>query len=238
MKKIVECVPNFSEGRNQETIDAIAEAIVHTPGCKLIDADPGKSTNRTVYTFVGDPESVVEGALSAAREAQRRIDMRVHKGEHPRFGAMDVCPFVPVAGVTMRDCVRIAEECGQRLAEELNVPVYLYEEAARRDFRRKLPDVRQGEYEGLEKRLEDPDWKPDFGPSEFVPAWGATAVGARKFLIAYNVNILGTSNQAHRIALDLREAGRGEKEPGLLPDLKGIGWFVEEYNMAPRRRST
>ena len=232
MKKIVECVPNFSEGRNQETIEAIAGVIAGTPGCKLIDVDPGKSTNRTVYTFVGDPASVVEGALSAAREAKKRIDMRAHTGEHPRFGAMDVCPFVPVAGTTMEECVKIAEECGQRLADELEVPVYLYEQAARQDYRRKLPDVRQGEYEGLEKKLKDPDWKPDFGPSAFVPSWGATAVGARMFLVAYNVNILGTSNQAHRIALDLREAGRGEDQPGLLPDLKGIGWFVEEYNMA------
>ncbi len=165
MKKIVECVPNFSEGRNQDTIEAIAEAIAGTPGCKLIDVDPGKSTNRTVYTFVGDPASVVEGALSAAREAKRRIDMRSHKGEHPRFGAMDVCPFVPVAGTTMEACVKIAEECGQRLANELDVPVYLYEQAARQDYRRKLPDVRQGEYEGLEKKPKDPDWKPDFGPS-------------------------------------------------------------------------
>jgi glutamate formiminotransferase/formiminotetrahydrofolate cyclodeaminase len=232
MKKIVECVPNFSEGRDPATIEAIAEAIRGTPGCRLLDVDPGASTNRTVYTFVGDPQSVVEGALAAARVARERIDMRRHKGEHPRFGALDVCPFVPVAGVSMEDCAAIAREFGRRAAEELQVPFFLYEEAAEHDYRRKLPDVREGEYEGLPEKLKDPRWKPDFGPAAFVPAWGATATGARKFLIAYNVNILGTSNQAHRIALNLREAGRGEDAPGRLKDVKGMGWFVDEYNLA------
>ncbi len=232
MKQIIECVPNFSEGRNAETIEAIAEAIRKTPGCKLIDTDPGKSTNRTVYTFVGDPDSVVEGALAAAREAKRRIDMRRHKGEHPRFGAMDVCPFIPVRGATMRDCVEVSKKFAERAAEELSIPIFLYEESSGRDYRRKLPDIRKGEYEGLKEKLRDPEWKPDYGPAEFVPSWGATAVGARKFLIAYNVNILGTSNQAHRIALNLREAGRGENEPGRLKELKGLGWFVDEYNLA------
>lgn len=232
MKKIVECVPNFSEGRNRETIDAIARAIRETDGCTLLDVDPGASTNRTVYTFVGAPQAVVEGALASARVAKTRIDMRKHTGEHPRFGAMDVCPFIPVKDVTMAECVEIAREFGRRAAEELKVPFYLYEEAATQDYRRKLPDVRSGEYEGLEEKLKYPDWKPDFGPAEFVPSWGATATGARMFLIAYNVNILGTSNQAHRIALNLREAGRGEDEPGRLKDVKGMGWFVDEYNMA------
>ncbi len=232
MKKIVQCVPNFSEGRNRETIDAIARAISETPGCTLLDVNPGASTNRTVITFVGDPESIVEGALNAAREAGARIDMSHHKGEHPRFGALDVCPFVPVANITMEECVAIAETFGRRLGEELNVPVYLYENAARQDYRRTLPDIRRGEYEGLPKKLRDPAWKPDFGPAAFVPSWGATATGARMFLIAYNVNILGTSNQAHRIALNLREAGRGEKQPGRLKAVKGMGWFVGEYNMA------
>jgi len=232
MKKIVECVPNFSEGRNPETIEAIAQAIRETPGCRLLDVDPGASTNRTVYTFVGSPEAVVEGALAAARVARERIDMRTHKGEHPRFGAMDVCPFIPVVGVTMEECVVIAKDFGRRAAEELQVPLFLYEEAAEHDYRRKLPDVREGEYEGLAARLDDPRWSPDFGPAEFVPSWGATATGARKFLIAYNVNILGTSNQAHRIALNLREAGRGEDEPGRLKDVKGMGWYVDEYNLA------
>ncbi|BBO76947.1 hypothetical protein DSCW_43640 [Desulfosarcina widdelii] len=232
MKKIVECVPNFSEGRNPETIEAIAQAIRETPDCRLLDVDPGASTNRTVYTFVGSPEAVVEGALAAARVARKRIDMRSHKGEHPRFGAMDVCPFIPVVGVTMEECVAIAKDFGRRAAEELQVPFFLYEEAAGHDYRRKLPDVRAGEYEGLAARLDDPRWSPDFGPAEFVPSWGATATGARKFLIAYNVNILGTSNQAHRIALNLREAGRGEDEPGRLKDVKGMGWYVDEYNLA------
>lgn len=232
MRKIVECVPNFSEGRNMETIEAIGQAISSTPGCTLLDVDPGASTNRTVVTFVGDPDSVIEGALAAARVAKERIDMSTHKGEHPRFGAMDVCPFIPVAGVTMEDCADIARQFGRRAGEELQVPFFLYEEAAGQDYRRKLPDVRQGEYEGLAERLKDPRWKPDFGPAEFVPSWGATATGARMFLIAYNVNILGTSNQAHRIALNLREAGRGEDEPGRLVDVKGMGWFVDEYNMA------
>ncbi len=232
MQKIIECVPNFSEGRNQETIDAIADVIGQTAGCKLLDVDPGASTNRTVYTFVGDPQSIVEGALAAARVAREKIDMRTHSGEHPRFGAMDVCPFVPVAGVTMEDCVAVAREFAQRAAEELNVAMYLYEEAATADYRRKLPDVRSGEYEGLAEKLEDPRWKPDFGPVRFDPRWGATATGARMFLIAYNVNILGTSQQAHRIALNVRENGRGPDEPGRLKEVKGMGWFVDEYNLA------
>jgi len=232
MKKIVECVPNFSEGRDEAVINAIADAIRETEGCTLVDVDPGKSTHRTVYTFVGDPDSVIEGALAAARVARIKIDMRNHKGEHPRFGAMDVCPFIPVAGVTMDDCVAISKKFAKRAAEELNVPFFLYEEAAKQDYRRKLPDIRQGEYEALEARLKDPQWQPDFGPSEFVPAWGATATGARMFLIAYNVNILGTSQQACRIAFNLREAGRGDNEPGRLKDVKGMGWFVDEYNMA------
>ncbi len=232
MKKIVECVPNFSEGNNKTTIEAIAQAIRTTPGCTLLDVDPGKSTNRTVYTFVGDPEAVVEGALNSAKVARQKIDMRAHKGEHPRMGAMDVCPFIPVANVTMDECVAIAKTFGRMAAEALGVPFFLYEEAAAEDYRRKLPQVRQGEYEGLARRLKDPKWKPDFGPAEFIPQWGATATGARSFLIAYNVNILGTSNQAHRIALNLREAGRGPDAPGRLKAVKGMGWFVNEYNLA------
>lgn len=232
MKKIVECVPNFSEGRNREVINAIADAIKNSAGCTLLDVDPGASTNRTVYTFVGDPESVIEGAIAAAAVAKERIDMRNHTGEHPRFGAMDVCPFIPVAGVTMEECTEISKRFAKKASEELGIPFYLYEEAAAHDYRRKLPDVRRGEYEALEARLKDPKWKPDFGPEEFVPSWGITATGARMFLIAYNVNILGTSNQAHRIALDLREAGRGKNQPGELKDVKGMGWFVAEYNMA------
>jgi len=232
MKKIIECVPNFSEGRNQKTIDAIADAIRQTAGCQILDVDPGASTNRTVYTFVGDPEAVVEGALAGARVAKELIDMRQHTGAHPRFGAMDVCPFIPVANTTMEECADVAREFGRRAGEELGLPIYLYEEASKRDYRKRLPDVRQGEYEGLAERLKEEKWKPDYGPSEFVPSWGATATGARKFLIAYNVNILGTKHQAHRIALNVREAGRNDGQPGRLKDVKGIGWFVDEYNMS------
>jgi glutamate formiminotransferase/formiminotetrahydrofolate cyclodeaminase len=232
MKKIVECVPNFSEGRNEETIAAISRAITSTEGCTLLDVDAGKSTNRTVFTFVGDPDSVVEGALAAARVAAERIDMRKHKGEHPRFGAMDVCPFIPVAGVSMQECVEISRRFAEMAAEELGVPFYLYEAAADQDYRRSLPDLRQGEYEGLAARLKERKWRPDYGPTDFVPTWGITATGARNFLVAYNVNILGTPNQAHRIALNLREAGRGDDEPGRLDEVKGMGWFVQEYNMA------
>ncbi len=232
MRKIVECVPNFSEGRDREIIDAIAEAIGNTPGCAVLDVDPGESTNRTVYTFVGSPEAVVEGALAAARVAKDRIDMRRHAGTHPRMGALDVCPFVPVANVTMDECVVCAKEFGRRAAEELAVPIYLYEAASARADRRSLKDIRAGEYEGLADKLADPAWKPDYGPATFVPTWGATAAGARFFLIAYNVNILGTKEQAHRIALDVREQGRGPDAPGLLKAVKGMGWYVDEYGLA------
>jgi glutamate formiminotransferase/formiminotetrahydrofolate cyclodeaminase len=232
MRKLVECVPNFSEGRDRAVIDAIAEAIRRTPGCSLLDVDPGQSTNRTVYTFVGSPEAVVEGALASARVARERIDMRRHKGEHPRLGAMDVCPFVPVAGVTMDDCVACARAFGERAAAELQVPVYLYEAAAGQAHRTSLKQIRAGEYEGLAEKIGKPEWVPDFGPAEFVAGWGATVTGARFFLVAYNVNLLGTKEQAHRIALDLREQGRGPGQPGRLKAVKAIGWWVEEYGMA------
>ena len=232
MKKIVECVPNFSEGRNKETIDAIADAIRQTNGCRLLDVDPGKSTNRTVYTFVGSPEAVIEGALNSARVARQKIDMRTHKGEHHRMGAMDVCPFIPVANVTMEECVDISREFGRRVADELGIPIYLYEESATLEYRKKLPQIREGQYEGLESRITTSEWKPDFGPAKFVPDWGATVTGARFFLIAYNVNLLSTPNQAHRIALNLREAGRGVDEPGRLKEVKGMGWYVQDYNLA------
>ena len=232
MRKIVECVPNFSEGRDSATIDAIAAAIRATPGCTLLDVDPGRSTNRTVFTFVGDPASVVDGALASARVARQRIDMRRHHGEHPRMGAMDVCPFVPVANVTMEECVACARDFAGRAAEELGIPIFLYEEASARDYRKALKDIREGEYEGLTDKLRRSEWAPDFGPSEFVPEWGATAAGARFFLIAYNVNVLGTKEQAHRIALDVREQGRGSEEPGMLKAVKAIGWEVAEYRVA------
>ncbi|HCY85963.1 MAG TPA: glutamate formimidoyltransferase, partial [Desulfobacteraceae bacterium] len=232
MKKIVECVPNFSEGRNMETIETIAEAIRKTPGCSLLDVDPGKSTNRTVYTFVGEPEAVVEGALASARVARERIDMRTHTGEHHRMGAMDVCPFIPVANVTMEECVEISKEFGRRAGEELGIPIYLYEESATQEYRRKLPQIREGQYEAVKDRIVMPEWKPDFGPAKFIPEWGATVTGARFFLIAYNVNLLSTPNQAHRIALNLREAGRGPEEPGQFKEVKGMGWYVADYNLA------
>lgn len=232
MRKIIECVPNFSEGRDSGVIEAIAASIRATSGCTLLDVDPGQSTHRTVYTFVGSPEAVVEAALNAARVARERIDMRTHTGEHPRMGALDVCPFVPVANVSMDECVAVSRDFARRAAEELGVPFFLYEEAADKLYRRSLPQIREGEYEGLAEKLTQPDWKPDFGPDRFVPEWGATVTGARNFLIAYNVNILGTPNQAHRIALNLREAGRGPEEPGRLTDVKGMGWFVDEYNLA------
>ncbi|XP_042371180.1 formimidoyltransferase-cyclodeaminase-like [Plectropomus leopardus] len=212
MAQLVECVPNFSEGRNKEVIDAIAAAISGTAGCSLLDVDPGASTNRTVYTFVGSPAAVVDGALNAARVAFSLIDMSKHSGEHPRTGALDVCPFIPVQNVSMDDCVHCANVFGQRLAETLQVPVYLYGEAARKDSRRSLPSVRAGEYEALPDKLKRPDWSPDFGPAQFVPPWGATVTGARKFLIAYNVNLISTKEQAHRIALDIREQGRGKDQ--------------------------
>ncbi|XP_032485195.1 formimidoyltransferase-cyclodeaminase isoform X1 [Phocoena sinus] len=238
MSQLVECVPNFSEGKSQEAwlcpqvIDAISRAVVQTPGCVLLDVDAGPSTNRTVYTFVGSPEDVVEGALNAARVAHQLIDMGRHRGEHPRMGALDVCPFIPVRGVTMDECVLCAQAFGQRLAEELCVPVYLYGEAARTASRRSLPAIRAGEYEALPEKLKQAEWAPDFGPSSFVPSWGATVTGARKFLIAFNVNLLSTREQAHRIALDLREQGRGAGQPGRLRKVQGIGWYLDEKNLA------
>ncbi|NIM47790.1 MAG: glutamate formimidoyltransferase [Gemmatimonadales bacterium] len=232
MRKIVECVPNFSEGRDRSVIDAIANAIRGTPGCTLLDVDPGESTNRTVYTFVGTPEAAVEGALNSARVARDLIDMRNHQGEHPRMGAMDVCPFVPVGGVSMEECVECATSFGRRAGEELGIPVYLYEAASRQKHRKSLKQIREGEYESLPDKIKRPEWEPDFGPAEFIPTWGATAAGARFFLVAYNVNILGTKEQAHRIALDVREQGRGPDQPGHLKAVKGIGWYVDEYNLA------
>ncbi|XP_068165622.1 formimidoyltransferase-cyclodeaminase [Antennarius striatus] len=232
MARLVECVPNFSEGRSKEVIDAIAAAISATAGCSLLDVDPGASTNRTVYTFVGSPEAVVEGALNAARQAFSLIDMRKHSGEHPRTGALDVCPFIPVQNVTMDDCVNCANAFGQKLADMLHVPVYLYGEAARQEVRRNLPSVRAGEYEALPEKLKRDEWTPDFGPASFVASWGATVTGARKFLIAYNVNLISTKEQAHRIALDIREQGRSKDQPGLLKKVQGIGWFLDEANIA------
>jgi glutamate formiminotransferase / formiminotetrahydrofolate cyclodeaminase len=230
--RIVECVPNFSEGRDPAIIEAIAEAVRQSPGVKLLDVDPGESTNRTVVTFVGEPDDVVEAAVRAAAVAYERIDMREHSGEHPRLGAVDVVPFIPVSGVTMEECVELSRRFGQRVGEELGVPVYLYEEAQPQEHRKAMRQIRSGEYEGLADRIKQPEWKPDFGPAEFNPRSGATVTGARFFLIAYNVNILGTKNQAHRLALNVREQGRGEDEPGRFKDVKGLGWELEEHAIA------
>ncbi|XP_020516450.1 formimidoyltransferase-cyclodeaminase [Labrus bergylta] len=232
MSQLVECVPNFSDGRNQQVIDAISAAISGTSGCSLLDVDPGASTNRTVYTFVGSPDAVVQGALNAARCAFSLIDMSQHSGEHPRTGALDVCPFIPVQNVSMDDCVRCANVFGEKLAEILHVPVYLYGAAARSEARRSLPSVRAGEYEALPDKLKQADWAPDFGPAQFVPSWGATVTGARKFLIAYNVNLISTKEQAHRIALNVREQGRGRDQPGRLQQVQAMGWYLDESNIA------
>ncbi len=232
MKKIVECVPNFSEGRNKSVIKAIEEAIENTTGCSLLDVDPGESTNRTVFTFVGSPSSVLEGALNSARVAREKIDMQTHTGEHHRMGAMDVCPFIPVSNISMEECVALSKEFGRRAAKELGIPIYLYEESSQRAYRKSLTRIREGQYEGLKEKIIQKKWKPDFGPAEFIPQWGATVTGARNFLIAYNVNLLSTPNQAHRIALNLRQKGRGETEPGRLKFVNGMGWYVDEYNLA------
>uniref|UniRef100_A0A8C7S5B6 Formimidoyltransferase-cyclodeaminase n=1 Tax=Oncorhynchus mykiss TaxID=8022 RepID=A0A8C7S5B6_ONCMY len=234
MAKLVECVPNFSEGRNKKVIDAIAEAISSTEGCSLLDVDPGSSTNRTVYSFVGSPQAVVEGALNAARTAFPLIDMTKHSGEHPRMGAMDVCPFIPVQNVTMEDCVNCANIFAQHLTDVMHVPVYLYGEAARKENRRSLPSVRAGEYEALSEKLKRTEWAPDYGPATFVASWGATVAGARKFLVAYNINLLSTKEQAHRIALDIREKGRSKDQVGtalLYTTLSLIWWFEPDLNL-------
>lgn len=232
MSKIIECVPNFSEGKNKETIEAIANAIKNTDGCTLLDVDPGESTNRTVYTFVGDEISIIEGALASAKIAKELIDMRKQKGEHPRMGAMDVCPFVPVANITMDECVEISKKFAERASKELGLTMYLYEYSSERDYRKKLPDIRKGEYEAMAEKVKQIGWEPDYWSGNYDPKWGCTATGARKFLIAYNINVLGTWNQAHRIALNLREAGREEGDSGRLKETKALGWFVDEYNMS------
>lgn len=240
-RAIVECVPNFSEGRDKSVIDAIARSISGVAGVSLLGVDPGADANRTVYTFVGEPEEVARAALDAARSAYRLIDMSKHSGAHPRLGALDVCPFVPVSGVGMQACVDLAKRAGAAIASELGVPVYLYEAAASRPERKSLAYIRAGEYEALPARLASIEWKPDYGPAAFVPRWGATVVGARKLLIAYNVN-LNTSDRrlASEIACRVRESGRavrdasGEtaRQPGLLKEVRAIGWYIDAYRCA------
>ena len=252
MAKLVSCVPNFSEGRDRSVIDAITARIESVDGVKLLDVDPGQATNRTVVTFVGPPEAVIDAAVAGAAIARDLIDMSSHTGEHPRFGAMDVCPLIPVSDVTMDETVEYARTLARRLGEEVGLTVYCYENAAFTARRKDLAEVREGEYEGLEARLADPDWQPDFGPGEFNGRSGATAVGARGFLVAYNVNLNTTSTRrANAVAFDVRERGRvkrigdpltgkvevdehGEKVwvPGTLKGVKAIGWFIEEYGIA------
>lgn len=230
MKKVIECVPNFSEGRDRAIIKQITDVIEGVQGIQLLDVDPGESTNRTVVTFIGEPEPVKEAAFHAVQKAAELIDMSAHAGEHARFGATDVCPFVPVAGATMEECAEIAREVGQRIGEELGIPVYLYEHAASTLERRNLADVRSGEYEGLPDKLARPEWKPDFGPAAFNEKSGATAVGAREFLIAYNIN-LNTSDRryANEIAYEIRERGRWKRAGNIEPFYyKGDVVYFEE----------
>ena len=251
-KKIIECVPNFSEGRDMSIIKQITDIIEAVEGVKLLDVDPGKDTNRTVVTFVGGPDAVSVAAFLAVKKASEIIDMSKHHGEHPRMGATDVCPFIPVSGITMEETIEFARKLAEKIGKELSIPVYCYESAAFEVKRRNLANCRSGEYEGLKKKLADPEWKPDFGPAVFNPKAGATAVGARDFLVAFNVNLNTTSiRRANAIAYDIREKGRPMREedsltgkivknkngepvmiPGTLKSVKAIGWFIEEYGIA------
>jgi len=234
VKKVIECVPNFSEGRDLTIIKQITDVIESVQGIRLLDVDPGESTNRTVVTFVGGPEEVKEAAFRAVQKAAELIDMSKHKGEHSRFGATDVCPFVPVANATMEECAEIARQVGQRIGDELGIPVYLYEHAARTPQRRNLADIRAGEYEGLPARLAKPEWKPDFGPAAFNAKSGATAVGAREFLIAYNINLNTTDRRyANEIAYEIRQRGRWKRVGNVEPFYyKGKVVYFEEGKYA------
>lgn len=254
-KQLIECVPNISEGRDAVKIKEIAAAVETVEGVKLLDVDPGKATNRTVITFVGEPELVIEAAFRLIKKAAQVIDMSGHTGEHPRFGATDVCPLVPIANIDMEETAHYAHKLGERVGKELGIPGYFYENAASEEKRKNLANCRSGEYEGLQKKLSDPNWKPDFGPAEYtenVKRTGAIAISARDFLIAYNVNLNTTSTRrANAIAFDIREAGRIKREgnpitgkkvldadgdpvriPGKLKAVKGIGWYIEEYGIA------
>ena len=245
---LIECVPNFSEGNDMGIIKQITDAIEAVPGVTLLDVDPGKATNRTVVTFVGHPQAVVDAAFAGIQKAAELIDMRTHRGEHPRMGATDVCPLIPISGISMEETVAYAKQLGEREGKELSIPVYLYEAAASRPERQNLATIRAGEYEGLRDKLAQPEWQPDFGAAVMNERSGATVIGARDFLVAYNVNLNTTSTRrANSVAFDLRENGRvkevdGKKvmdaagqevrEPGLLKSVKAIGWFIEEYGIA------
>jgi glutamate formiminotransferase/formiminotetrahydrofolate cyclodeaminase len=247
--KLVECVPNISEGRRPEIYEAVAAAAAAVPGVTVLNIDPGVETNRTVITFVGEPDAVLEGAFQLIRKGYELIDMSKHRGAHPRIGAVDVVPFVPVSDVTMDDCAELARRLGKRVGEELGIPVYLYEFAASAPHRRNLADIREGEYEGLAQKIVHKDWLPDFGPPNFNPRCGATVIGARKFLVAYNVNLNTMDKRlATRVAFDVRERGRMKRddegtpildksgepvwEPGLLKSVKAVGWVIPEYGRA------
>lgn len=254
-QQLIECVPNISEGRDAAKIKAITDVVETVEGVKLLDVDPGKATNRTVITFVAEPEKAIEAAFLLIKKASELIDMSKHSGEHPRFGATDVCPLVPIANISMEETAKYAHKLGERVGRELGIPGYFYENAAKEEKRKNLASCRAGEYEGLSKKLSDPNWKPDFGPAEFnasVAKSGATAISARDFLVAYNINLNTTSTRrANAIAFDIREAGRikregnpltgkkvldanGEpvREPGKLKCVKGIGWYIDEYGIA------
>jgi glutamate formiminotransferase/formiminotetrahydrofolate cyclodeaminase len=251
--KLIECVPNISAGWDRAAVDAVAAAVRAVSGVELLDVDPGAATNRTVFTFVGAPDACVEAAFQLIKTAASVIDMRAHAGEHARLGATDVCPFVPLQGATMADCVVAAKTLGERVAKELGIPVYLYEAAATSPQRKSLPDIRSGEYEGLESKLKDPAWRPDFMPApldwDIVKRSGATVIGARPFLIAYNVNLNSRDEKlAHDIALEIRTAGRAKRDaagnivkkadgtnemiPGRLQAVKAVGWFIPEFSRA------
>lgn len=245
MQQLIECVPNFSEGRDLSIIKQITDAIEAVDGVKLLDVDPGKATNRTVVTFVGSPDAVVEAAFRGIQKAAELIDMRKHTGEHPRMGATDVCPFIPVANATMADCIACAQKLGERVGNSLNIPVYLYESAATKPERKNLANVRAGEYEGIAQKILQPEWKPDFGKAAFNAQSGNCIIGARDFLVAFNVNLNTTSvRRANSIAFDVRENGRvdpsGQKDsngeavriPGTCKSVKAIGWYIEEYGIA------
>ena len=247
--KVVECVPNISEGRRPEIYNAVAAAAASVPGVTLLNVDPGADTNRTVITFVGEPDAVLEAAFQLIRKGVELIDMSAHHGAHSRIGAVDVVPFIPVAEVTMDECAELARKLGERVGKELSIPVYLYEFAASAPHRRNLADIREGEYEGLAKKLTDAQWKPDFGPAKFVAKSGATVIGARKFLVAYNVNLNTLDKRlATRVAFDIREKGRMKRddegnpitdekgepiwEAGILKSVKAVGWVIPEFGCA------
>ena len=241
MKQLIECVPNFSEGRDLNIIRQITDQVESVEGVRLLNVDPGKATNRTVVTFVGEPGPVIEAAFRAIRKAAELIDMRKHKGEHPRMGATDVCPLIPISGISMEETVVYAKQLAEKVGKELSIPVYLYESAQSNPARKNLSVIRAGEYEGFAKKIKEPEWKPDFGPAEFPVGSGATVIGARDFLVAYNVNLNTTSvRRANSVAFDVRENGRkikndkGEEivQPGTCKSVKAIGWFIDEYGIA------